>query len=318
MKCKWICLFFIFPFCVKAQLIRAPQTPYEEFQAYLETEEMTSYSQFQLQEIQKQSESSKSLSFLLEQAQRSFLKGHLKQSGDYFRSITKQAYSNDWNKEIKNMIFYSYLRLAQIEWKDDPHNFLYSAIIFSPSFKPDESLFPPPLVKKFNEIKTKQPLLKIKLRRIFPFHKTILINGTEMTKSTQSLPYGNYRVTALSSSHQPWSQKISLSELVQKRIVTPPWAGGSCQKPFVSQKINKENVLYPQFCRWKPAPIVKKKETLPNLVIENNMKQKIQMTLKDNQKWVWVGAAVGITAGIILLNKNKTPAPIIKKGFPKN
>ena len=321
MKCKWI--FFVLPFYASAQLIQAPQTPYEEFQAYLETEEINSYSHFQLQEIKKQSESVKSLSFLLEQAQRSFLKGHLKQAGDYFRSIVEQAYDNDWNKEIKDMIFYSYLRLAQIEWKDNPNHFLYSALIFAPSFKPDESLFPPPLIRKFNKIKNKQPLLKIKLGRIFPFHETILINGKSFSKKSISLPYGNYRVTALSSSHQPWSQKISLSDLAQKRIVTPPWAGGNCNNPSVSKKIKKENILYPQFCRWNPnLKLVKEEKVTSNLIIENNIKQKIKATLKNNKKWIWTGViATGVTVGIIFLNREQpsTPSiPTIRKGFPKN
>ncbi len=327
MKCKFILIpLYLLTFTSYAQLIRAPQTPQEEFDAYIETEKITSYAKSQLQQIQNQSNSIQSLSSLLEQAQRSFIKGHLQQSGDYFRAIVQKTHEKDWIEEAQNIIFYSYLRLAQIEWKENPDSFLHSAILFSPFSKPDTSLFPPPLIQRFNEIKNNQPSLLVYLKTIFPFHEMILINGEFFLKDHVRLPYGNYRVTALSSSHQPWSQKVSLSDLVQKRIVTPPWVSGTCKRPSHTQNIKKENILYPAFCRWKPSSkkhhdkkLIQKKT--PNTVIQNNIEQTITMPLKNN-KWLWTGIVVtGVVIGIIIFSqKDKKPnvkIPSIQKGFPQ-
>ena len=310
-----------------AYMVRAPQTPIEEFDAYLQTENITSYSKVQLLQIQNQSSDIKMLSSLLEQAQRSFIKGHLRQSGDYFQAIVQEAYKKDWLEEAQNIIFYSYLRLAQIEWKENPDAFLHSAILFSPSLKPDPSLFPPPLIQKLNEIKNSQPQLLVSLKGIFPFHEIILINGKIFLKDRIKLPYGKYRVTALSSSHQPWSQVISLSEMVQKRILTPPWAGGTCKKPSVLKNIKKENILYPNFCKWEFAfETLKEKKSLEektsNTRIQKNIEQGIEVSIKNlnHKKWIWVGIAItGVVIGLVILsNKDRTPSkPTVRKGFPK-
>ena len=330
MKCKIIFIIsLLFTFISHASMIRAPQTPVEEFDAFLQTEKIESYAQVQLEEIQNQYQDIKNLSSLLEQAQRSFIKGHLKQAGDYFKAIVGQAYEKDWIKDAKNIIFYSYLRLAQIEWKDNPNPFLHSALVFAPSIKPDSSLFPPPLIQRFNEIKQNFSKLTTPLNRIFPFHDIILINGIIFPKTRISLPYGKHRVTALSASHQPWSQVVAVEELIQKRIVTPPWVSGTCKHPVVSKNIERKNILYPHFCRWKsskksPVKKTQAEELITN--VEKNIEQGLNANLKIPKQWVWAGViATGIVIGVwILSNEDQKPAPTprkptptIRKGFPR-
>ena len=53
-------------------VLKAPQTPLEEFSAYVQTEDITSYAQKELEKIQDQADSIKNLRVLLEQAQKSF------------------------------------------------------------------------------------------------------------------------------------------------------------------------------------------------------------------------------------------------------
>ena len=308
-------------------LLKAPQTPLEEFSAYVQTEGITSYSKAQFEKIQEQSDSIQKLTVLIEQAQKSFLKDHLNQAGDYFRSITKKAYKKDWTGEAQKIIFYSFLRLAQIEWKGlEAEALLYSASIFAPHLDPDTKLFPPPLIQKFNSIRKNQAKISVSLRKIFPFHETILINGRKFSNEVH-LPYGEYRVTALSSSHKKWSRVISLSQLVQKRIVTMPLVSGSCRNPVFSKGVEKTQVLFPDFCLWS--------NDLTNSPMDFSVSNEIQKNVEDlentppvEKEWMKWGVlaliAVGAVAAVFVFTRDKDssgkdPAkkpPKFKKGFP--
>ncbi len=311
-------------------LLKAPQTPLEEFSAYVQTESAVSYAQRQFEQIQTQPDDIKKLRLMLEQAQRSFLKDHLHQSGDYFRSIVKMAHQKDWAAEAQKIIFYSFLRLAQIEWKGlEAEALLYSASVLAPQLEPDVQLFPPPLIQKFNAIRKKQAKLSVSLKRIFPFHEIILINGRVFSNKVR-LPYGEYRVTALSSSHRKWSRIISLSQLVQKRIVTAPLVSGSCRHPVFSKGIKHSPVLFPNFCLWtkslkKSAPTSASEEFYTSSEIQKNAEDlKTSIKWKEHKKWgAFAAAAVGVAAVGFLLWRNqkssqKNPVkqpPKLKKGF---
>ena len=307
-------------------VLKAPQTPLEEFSAYIQTEDAVSYSKAQLEKIQKQSTALKQLTALLEQAQKSFLKDHLHQSGGYFRTITKKAYKKDWNDEAQKIIFYSFLRLAQIEWKGlKSEALLYSASIFAPHLSPDTELFPPPLIQKFHSIKKQQAKLTASLKQIFPFHELILINGRVFSGKVQ-LAYGEYRVTALSSSHKKWSRVISLSKLVQKRIVTMPLVSGHCRSPVFSKGVQKTQILFPDFCLWSnnfadTSMDLTKEEYVSNEIQKNVEDLENTLPQREWKKWgVLALVAVGVVSAVVILTKNssgndsKTP-PKIKKGF---
>ena len=303
-------------------LLKAPQTPLEEFSAYVQTEGITPYSKVQLEQIQEQSDSIQRLTVLLEQAQKSFLKDHLNQAGDYFRTITQMAYEKDWAEEAQKIIFYSFLRLAQIEWKGlSSEAFLYSASIFAPHLDPDKNLFPPPLIQKFQSIKKNQSSLSLSLKQIFPFHETMLINGRVFSNKVQ-LPYGEYRVTALSSSHKKWSRVISLSQLVQKRVVTTPLVSGSCQHPVFSKGVDRNQVLFPDFCLWITNSQIDFSKSYAENEIQKNIEDLENTSQKSElKKWsVLAVIAVGVITAVVLLIRESSKGdserpPKLKKGF---
>ena len=305
-------------------LLKAPQTPPEEFSAYVQTEDTVPYSKTQLKKIQEQSDALQQLTMLLEQAQKSFLKDHLKQSGDYFHSIVKRAYERDWMEEAQKIIFYSFLRLAQIEWKGlSAEAFLYSASVFAPHLDPNADLFPPPLIQKFQSIKKNQSRISLSLKQIFPFHEIVLING-RVFSNVVKLPYGEYRVTALSSSHKKWSRVISLSKLVQKRVVTTPLVRGSCQHPIFSKGVDKNRVLFPDFCLWTTNSQMDFSNSYAGNEIQKNVED-LENTSHNNElkKWgVLALAAVGVITVLVLLTRESSKKdsakkpPKLKKGFP--
>ena len=226
-----LCLFSLGSFSKTNYVVKAPQTSWIEFISYLESESSLSYAEKQKEWLQKNLEiERKEILSLLDQAQESFLKGHLKDASEYFNEITKRAYKKDWDSETQKIIFYSFLRLAQIEKRGNfPESFLHSAITFASHLNPDPNIFQPPFIEKFNQIKKQLPLIYFRLGKIFSNHEKVLINGKEFPMDKKiRLPYGKYRVTALSSSHKSWNQVILISELVRKNIVTASWVRGGC------------------------------------------------------------------------------------------
>ena len=275
-------------------LLKAPQTSLEEFSAYTEVEEgVISYAQYQRNQIQKNLENEKrDILSLLNQAQESFLKDHLKRASEYFHEITKKAYKRDWDDEVQKIIFYSFLRQAQIESHGSlGEAFLHSAVLFAPHLSPDATLFPPPLVSKWNQLKKTLPSAYLSFHNIFPFHEVILINGQpfDLYKKHQ-LPYGQYRVTALSSSHKKWSKVISLSKLIQKRIVTAVWIQGSCKNPVVSKQFRNSQILFPDFCLWNGAVANYEKAPPP-------LKPQILEEKKKSYAWIWGVLGVVVAGG---------------------
>ena len=57
---------------------------------------------------------------------------------------------------------------------------------------------------------------------------------------------GVYRVSAFSSSHRPWSKKLSLSELLQKKVQTKKLTYGTCKDLKIRpEEIGKNIQLLP-------------------------------------------------------------------------
>ena len=222
------------------------------------------------------------------------MKNHLKNAGDYFHAIVKQAYDKDWNEESQRIIFYSFLRLFQIESKGSaPESFLHSAVLFAPELKPDEQIFPPPLIEKFKAIKSSVQGVDVRLKPIFPLHEILLINGKEVhLEKKLNLPYGEYRITALSSSHKSWTRVISLSQLIRSKIITPSWIKGSCTQAMIPEKLQNYWTLFPDFCVWK-----KPLKTMPVQPIL--AKKKSDIPWNKYAKWIVVGGGAVVLAVVL-------------------
>jgi len=315
-------------------LLRSHHTDSTDFYSYIKTEDVISYAQYQLDREQTKPRPI-NLKSLLKQAQMEFLSYESHRSKNTFLLMTNNIHSFDWNNTDRKIIFYSLLRLAQMEKNLQKQKlYLQEAFIFSIGLKLDLQVFPPPLVKKYFDIKNSISSISIELENIFPDHEIILINGKQFFhKDKVSLPYGTYRVTGFSSSHKKWSQILSLSQLVSKKITTPPLMEGTCQNPLFKTTDNdlqkkQIQVLFPNFCIWNS--IIQKslnKEMENNLSTDIKMINHLKAPNQDNpwieEAWIWIGAAVILGAtSIYLLNKkqkkNNIPQlkPQIKRKTP--
>lgn len=313
-------------------LVRSPKTDITEFSAYKKTEPVKTYAQYQLDRKRK-TPRPVNLQSLLKQAQMEFVSHEPNESKKTFRLITEHIHSFDWNKKERKIIFYSLFRLAQLEKNTQKQKLLLQeAFVFGLDLKLNLQLFPPPLVEHYLKLKKAVVFISLNLKKLFPLHEIILINGKVYShKEKASLPYGVYRITAFSSSHESWTQTLSLSRLISKKIQTPSLINGSCHQPVFNQpalqKHQKIHILFPNFCVWNSLQYqltVKQQNILPADIkmSEKELKEPEKATEWWEEEWIWLSAAVILGATtIFILSENtdkqekKEIKPKIKIGF---
>ncbi len=259
---------------------------------------------------------------LILQAQEHYLSGEIQLALEVFEKITSLSHSADWDKEQRRMILYSFLRRSQSE-KDIPKKqallLLASQFTMSKFTKdhPDYNLFPPPLLQKLEEIQNQQTLLSLPLKKLFPHHEIILINGKRVSlkNKTIQVPESSYRITALSSSHTSWTRVVPISYLMTQSIKTNPLTLGYCKTLKVKSEWMKNNIkiFYNKDCEnqkplWKQKGYKESfsktfdnknyKEVLTKTSYKNKQK-KFNFLKKDTSTWLIVGGAL-LTTGILL------------------
>ena len=330
---------------VSSAIIRATNTSESEFKAFIRAEIALTYASYQLNRL-RGSARPIHIEDLLKKSQAEFLSPKPISAMHTYHKVIKHIHAFDWNEEERKNIFYMLFRAAQLEEKLEKKKlFLQEALVFGQDLKLDFTLFPPPLVKNYLDIKKNIALVPLDLKKIFPQHELVLINGKEYTFSQSVLlAYGTYRVTAFSSAYVPWSKTIALPNLVSQVVRTKPLVqDGNCEagaRLNAVPKIDQKNIriLFPNFCTWNAKNKVIKKYFN---AIDRNKKEKLSKTSKFIHKWnkekilKWTAIGSGIFIGAMLLfnkenNKelrekeefiktdkwhNRTIQPVIKVGF---
>lgn len=193
-----------------------------------------------------------------EKAQSLFLSSDLTAAKVAFIEITEEAFRADWTETQRKVITISFLRVAQLS--DDPHaaeNYLVRAVHFGWQVEIDPHMFPPPLVSQFSDIlnREKAKSLQVDLKDKFPQHDLIIIDGKrvrpELLRAYTVFP-GRHRLTAISNSHQLFTQELTLSQLNLIKADVPAFAIGTCSDPSLSgyQSLGAEEVriIFPNDC----------------------------------------------------------------------
>ena len=316
-------------------LFSASKTSRSDFSAYIQTELVKPYSEYQLDKIRTSPRPIK-LKELLQKAQMDFLSPAPETSKKTFQKITHHLHSFDWNQEERKILFYALLRLAQLEKdKQDQKILLQEAAIFSLDLKLDWEIFPPPLAKEYLAMQQNLSVTEVFLNKIFPLHEVILINGKYYSQQEKvKLPFGVYRITALSSSYESFSQTLPLSRLISTKIQTKNLVSGDCHNAVLNiprLPVNPIRVLFPNFCIWdstqKPSAVIQSSFPNPAVTVTKQIqkKQKEKNTSQwQTQEWVLLLLGVaGITGLYFLMDSEKeksqkpkrTGAPIVTIGF---
>lgn len=306
-------VFFIvwsFPQILLAQgkvWIKTPQMPLPEFKAHVRAlgPSHTSYGQDQLREKRALAQSFQLKNQLLK-AQQLWLSGEGKKAVEAFKRITRRALKADWDEEDRRIILYSFLRIAQSETNKEKRKAVllssagFASFQIKPENYPDHSLFPPPLIEELSLLWEKTNSLSLDWESIFPQHEIILINGRPIKKNQKApWPQAFYRITALSSSHQPWSQNLNLSELTTQKIKTKSLTKGPCANPQI-QKEQPSNVHILPFSKC-PPPATLRFEKKSSQIKETAVAKEEKTSAVP--PWLILGAGVVILSLVISLSQ---------------
>lgn len=325
-------LIFFFPVKAPAKAniawIKPPQTSFLDFRAHIEALDSPhiTYGDYQLLQHRKAAHSLKLINHI-QKAQELYLSGTIPSAKQAFQNITQMAHAADWEEEDRRIMLYAFLRRAQLEEQPDiKRAFLLSAVQFSRKSitpeKADYTLFPPPLTEEFNTLLKNQVFFTVLWKEIFPEHEIILINGKRVSVRTSiEIPEGVYRITALSSSHTPWSQAISLSRLIARPVHTKTLTTGTCQTLKIASRWKRPStqLLSPE-C---PAPIKFVGTTFPYKNVTSSIKrntlqpdfsEKAAASQKQKiPKWFWIAGGVATASLLIYFNgfqTQKSPPPV--------
>ena len=323
-KIRLILAVLIWPLHLQAETfwIKSLKVPVNKFKAHIQTlssEGDKSYAVIQLKRLRERTKAF-SLEEKIKQAQKLYLSDNLLKAQESFEEITNQIYLGDWNNEERRIIFYSLLRQAQLSKQSESKKaFVKRAALFRgeeiTSKDPDYSLFSPDFWKEFSQIQKKIPSTSISWKKIFPYHEIILINGKQINvQKAFYLSDGTYRITALSSSHEPWIKIISTSLLLSQSLKFSSLTKGVCEFEKIKEKWLEPHVklFTNSFCptSFKETALTKAASTKQyNIDIEKDLNQ----TKATNKyaKWIFLGSILA-TLGILYYFKSH-PKPLIER-----
>ncbi len=305
-------------------LVRSPGVSLRQYNAYLLTDPSASAIVAHIKKSPADSSALESLKTEFEKAQVAYLNSEDEAMRTEWLNLASFAYKADWPKPYRAMISIGFLRLAQVSTSaDDTKKWLTIAAGFDASYEPDRTLFPPPLVAEYHEIRAAQQKFNVPIQNWKNF-ELALLNGKAIRlsgRSTLSLPDQTVRLTLLSSVYQPVTRVLPARALIAFQPRRLPWVTGTCQTPLWSELENTQQnlaALFSNSCvavRGQSQPIFPlSTPTLASGSLETPAYNQwadpsTAMATPSNSKpfyksgWFWLGAA--IAAGAIVYSQER-------------
>lgn len=269
------------------------------------------------------------LTRLIERAQTAWVSGAIDQARTVFREIAALTYEDDWQEAHRETIAYAMLRLAQSAGSPlEASEWVEKVARSFPSFRPDEDLFPPPLVATFRETQGRlRSLAKdVHLESAFRDYRFVLINGQKyrpQLKKTVRLAPGTYRITAFSDSRAPVFEKMTVQQLETYRAASPPLVIGNCQAPQFFRVPQVEGTISAYFgdrCirtrdgQNKALTDFTTLTNTPNLPLPTEPRRFLGLS---KSSWVVVGITTVVVSAAIALDRatKTTVEPTVRNGF---
>lgn len=249
----------------------------------------------------------KKLTDLFAQAQSNFLDAVLDEAKQDFRLVVRFARGQHWSAPEQNLILQSYLRWAQLSSEEEEvEKALTESIVATPLATPDPTLYPPPLLEKWNKIKESLKKVEVDLGSLYPRFQTILIDGQKFSLNGAlklELFEGKHLVSLLSTAFRTIKAEVNVGEIADLAKNRTPWVKGDCAKNSISFESNQPmRAFFSQACSFPPN-----KESLPRLKLAE-AEQLVPVSPPPTQesrslfknKWFWIGVAAA-TAGVVAL-----------------
>jgi hypothetical protein len=303
-------LYFLISYAMATEswLIKAPEASPHEFVVYLQNSEHEKISSYFMKCDLKQE-----LKEDFEKGQILFLDGDLNKSKKYFLNVVDKKWSCDWTEDERALISFSFFRIAQIENTQESQNrWIEEAIYFDDTFLPDQSLFPPPLIAKYQEFKQTKPKKKILLPPFSKKFSAILRNGRFLSLANLSIEEreGAARYTFISDTYLPEKFFISLNELEKLSANPRAFVHGTCENPILDESLRWQNglsIFFSLDCIKEAKGSSEKSVTL-NTGSTLEQFESTNQTIPNSQNKTWLqrnGLWLGtIVVGSLLLNSH--------------
>lgn len=239
------------------------------------------------------------------------LKGELIRAKEIFLSLTELALENHWEEPQQEVIYHSFLYLAEIaESPLEKKLWLERAITFLPWYEPDTSSYS---IKTKSLLKTTQAKMNSKFFRWSPFEQfakfeTVIVNGKHIAINPGAevlLSAGLYRITFVAHDLFTQSMVVESQSLNSLNISGEALVNGSCEIPKINFKYDK-NVNYIVFfnesCvrkfsggQWSDYSGSLTEEFLPKYKIAPQGVSGLPLSegkAKVKTRWKWIGASI--------------------------
>ena len=156
--------------------------------------------------------------------------------------LISQIPNEDWSAAERQVFFKSAMRRAQLAINDpDMDIWLKHALTIGYELHPDHTLFPPPLIQRWQQLKQKIQMRKIQVPGLGGEWSQIMINGVPCTaNSCPAFPDTDLplRITWLSDKWQPYTALIKLRDVPQEIPARRAWVAGECRSPQLDRAAN--------------------------------------------------------------------------------
>ena len=180
--------------------------------------------------------SSRSLRQAFDEAEKSFLSEPVEVAYDKYKQVPTLAFKSDWSDSERQLIFHAFLRVAQTAINEKKRmEYLKLSKQFDSKLRPDDNLFPPPLIKEWDSLQAKDLFKIIQLNKSFSAYSVGFINGRkiEFKRFTVLVPKSDFRLTLLSNSKAPFTKIVNAEKIYSVKPSSPSLVEGSCKKPEI-------------------------------------------------------------------------------------
>jgi hypothetical protein len=327
MTMRWLSIFLIWAHSLNATvLFQAPGTSGLDYRAALRADSDAQNPTQAYMGLHPSIDNRNRLLNLFAEAQKAFLGATKEEAKMHFSNLLALLMEEDWDRADREIFLQAYLRLAQLEL--DPSvqvQILTQAVLLGDGLNVPADLFPPPIVRRYSQLKSEIPRQQISPGFFADGWSTVLIDGKPCTKAAcEGIPLlsNEVRVTFISDQWIPVSETVPASEINRSSPHRTAWVSGDCDhSAFHSQAnfVQDKKAFWALNCGTATAakpksinfqPISHADPMVPHIEMEANKRP----FYKSPWLWATIGTVV-VTAIILSTQKSERKEPSTTYGY---
>jgi hypothetical protein len=256
---------------------------------------------------------------VFERAQVAYLNNPLDEAKALFENVVQLAHQSDWRSSQRELLLAAFLRLAQFEQSEEGRkHYLKRAIALDHEMEPNTSLFPPPLINEYKELRRQLRTGAFVWKK--PINEptaVVLLNGKKLNFHKPVLVVeGQHRLSLVSNRHTLWTKVLHQRDFEKLYVQRKPYANGSCEKSQILVEadvgLNSSHMFYGPDCTKEFS---KKKFQVAQAYTPSHEPSPLQNALETStprepiwkKTWFWAAiVGVALTAAVISQNNQNS------------